>query len=685
MMTLMPGSRCPADRRRPGLLWTLAAVAGGMALIVAGRVDAQPAADGEPPAVAEATETQPAIMALVDGSGSMWGGLGSEGNSKLTATRLALEGVLPRLVGSHRLGLATFGPGCRAASVTVAPDESGPERVTTPLVRFNPRGKGPLSAGLRAAADAFGQDESGTIILFHDGLDNCGEDQCATAAELHAARPGLKVSTISLGMEPAQVAAIACVAKTTGGRAYAADDPDGVMRALSEIANLIERPEPAAPTEAAAVAVPKPAEKGPSRLLASARLVEGGAPVSMPLNWRVTSPDGKKVWHEAVAPSLTVPMAAGPKRVTVTSGRISVTRDVEIAKEGDSVLEVGLNAGIVRFDTGAKRLASDAEEPLIRLEELTGGGQQTGAAAQTPADAVSTPLWIARGKAIEAMLPPGDYRAVAEYGLAHAAAPVRVSAGKALNLSLPLEAGRLELSTAGAGPASVIFRIEVDDPDRPGGRRELTRTVHAAPAFVLSTGSYYVTASVDGEELRRLVTVRSGEVTRETFKPDMARLEVSATVNGEPPGRAPLMLNIRPVSDSSEERQRVGVERPVSLGSPIDLAPGRYLVTLRYGLNGASVVREVQLGANQQQRFVLDLKTAEISLDTTGTDGTPQSAVCELKTSDGAIIWRTVEISPRRIVSPGQYTLRCQAGKGLREIAVTTAAGQVTRVAPFAQ
>ncbi len=632
---------------------------------------------------ADPAKALPVLMALVDGSGSMWGGLGSEGRSKLAATREALEAVLPRLAGSNRLGLATFGPGCRSAAIVTPAQTSQVQDVTGPLVRFNPRGKGPLSAGLRTAAEGFSANDAGSIVLFHDGVDNCGEDQCAAASELHAARPGLKVSTISLGMDPPQVAAVACVAKITGGRAYTADDPEGVVRALDDIANMNLRPVPAEAPPAKPAPAPRPAAKGPPRLLASAQLVAGGAAVSMPMTWRVRSPDGSKVVHEAVAPSLAVQLSPGPKRVEVTSGRITVTRDVEIANEGDTVLSVPLDAGIVRFDTGAKRLASDAEEPLIRLEKLTMVDAGAAAKGAVSAARVATPLWIARGKVVEAMLPPGEYRAIAEYGLARAAAPVRVATGEALNLSLPLEAGRLELETVPADIDSIVYRIEVDDPDRPGGRRELTRTANAAPTFVLSTGSYYVTASAGGEELRRLVTVRSGEVTRETFKPDTTRLTVMATINGLSPGSAPLTLSIARQDRAAEYAK--GNARPHSLGQDLELSQGDYRVSVRYGLSGPTVSRDLQLKPAATKRVTLDLKVAEVRLDTAGNDGSAQGALCELKTSDGTVLWRTVETRPTRLVDPGQYTMHCRSGRNIRDIAITAAAGRVTNVTPFAQ
>lgn len=81
----------------------------------------------------------------------------------------------------------------------------------------------------------------------------------------------------------------------------------------------------------------------------------------------------------------------------------------------------------------------------------------------------------------------------------------------------------------------------------------------------------------------------------------------------------------------------------------------------------------------------IDLKTAEVSLDIIDADGSPFGAVCEMKTDRGEVIWRTVEVRPVRVVAPGQYALRCRAGATVRDVAVTAAAGQVTRVAPFSR
>lgn len=635
-----------------------------------------------PAGATTAEETKSTLIAVVDGSGSMWGGLGRQGVSKLAAARDALSAVLPRLGSTHKLGLATFGPGCRSAELAMVPDGADAAAVVAPLARFNPRGKGPLSAGLKAAAGAFGDKGSGAIVLIHDGLDNCGEDACAAASSLHQFNPSVKVSTISLGMGPGEVAAIACVSKATSGRALTADDPAGLLLALDEIAATIGKP--ASPEQIAAPSKPppepEPAKVGPPRLVASARLTDGGAVITTPVSWRITSADAGKVLHEAVAPALSVPLPEGQVGIEVSSGRVKVRRDAKIAAQGDTAVDVVLNAGIVRFDTGAKKLASDADEPLIRLAAI---GEAAANESGAPTSQNPAPLWIARGKAIEALLPPGEYRAVAEYGLARATATVAVAAGAVLNLALPLEAGRLEISTAPAGRASVTYRIAVDDTEHPDGRREIARTAHPTPAFVLSTGAYYVTATSGTSQIRRSVTVRSGEVTREDFAFDLASLEVSARLNGAAPGQAPLEVLLAPKPGPGKEAGEP--ERLIPLGRPVEVRAGTYRITLQHGLSGARLRQDVTVAAGDAQRITLDLRTAELQFDMAGPDGAARGAVCELKSSDGIVLWRSVEVKPRILVEPGSFALRCRVGETVREAAITVAAGDVASIKPFAK
>lgn len=633
-----------------------------------------------------AVDQLPALVLMVDGSGSMWGGLGSDGTSKLNATTAAIKALLPEFSRTRRIGLSTFGPGCRTAAMDVAPTQNNQPEINAALDKFNPRGKGPIAAGLQAASETFSEAEAGDIVLIHDGLDNCGADVCAMAASIHAAKPDLKISTISIELNEADSAAIACVSQATGGYAFNAKTPSGVRQALTEIAKQIETPgsvspKQAAVTPSAAKSQNDQAATGPPRLIAAAKLVAGGKQASTPLSWRIMEADGGRVIHETVAPSIVVPLEPGVKIVEASSGKISVSEHVEIKPVGGTNLDLILDAGIVRFDTGAKRLASDADEPLIRLDAFE---TQTQNGTGDPDPAGATPLWIARGKAIEALLPPGEYRAVARYGLAAASARVTVTAGADLNLTLPLEAGRLELKTRPAGTKDVVYRISVDDTERPGGRREIAFSAYAQPSFVLSTGSYYVTATSGAETIQRVVAVRSGDVSSEEFVFGLAKLQVAATLNGAGLGQQPLSLTIQRQDSEGARSLEPPDLQPVSPGEIVSLLAATYRITLRYGLYNARIARSVRLEPGASEKIAMDLKTSEIQLDTTASDGTMTGAVCTLRSQDGAIVWRTVKARSHVVVDPQTYSFNCKAGKMLREVSVTTAAGQITRVTPFA-
>ncbi len=65
-------------------------------------------------------------MIVVDGSGSMWGNLGTDKRPKLEMVREALRALLPSLRTDARVGLASFGHrrrgNCGDAEVIVPPE-----------------------------------------------------------------------------------------------------------------------------------------------------------------------------------------------------------------------------------------------------------------------------------------------------------------------------------------------------------------------------------------------------------------------------------------------------------------------------------------------------------------------------------------------------------------------------------
>ena len=96
----------------------------------------------------------------------------------------------------------------------VTPPEAGPgERIAGLADKLNPRGKGPVALAIREAAKQVPAGTAASIILLHDGPDNCQQDPCAAAAEVAKANPKLVIDVIGIGLEKADAQRMACVAE----------------------------------------------------------------------------------------------------------------------------------------------------------------------------------------------------------------------------------------------------------------------------------------------------------------------------------------------------------------------------------------------------------------------------------------------------------------------------------------
>ena len=201
-----------------------------------------------------AADDAPTVMILLDGSGSMWGPLGNERRAKIDISRETLTQALARVRPDARLGLSSFGHRrrgyCGDVEVIVPPDANNLDKITTPLLKLNATGMGPIALGLRETAKAIGTAAPATIVMIHDDVDNCSPDTCAAVVEIAKANPNIAIYSIGLGLGPQKLQQMSCVAKATGGRAYDAQDPAGLTSALDEILKLANLEPGAAPATA---------------------------------------------------------------------------------------------------------------------------------------------------------------------------------------------------------------------------------------------------------------------------------------------------------------------------------------------------------------------------------------------------------------------------------------------------
>jgi hypothetical protein len=111
---------------------------------------------------------------------------------------------------------------------------------------INPKGKTPITAALRRAADELhSAEQKATVIVISDGLETCNADPCATATELEASGVDFTVHVVSFGATDEETRQLQCIADNTGGRLLAPSSASDVLVAMAE--PKIEEPKTAAP------------------------------------------------------------------------------------------------------------------------------------------------------------------------------------------------------------------------------------------------------------------------------------------------------------------------------------------------------------------------------------------------------------------------------------------------------
>lgn len=181
-------------------------------------------------------------MIVLDGSGSMWGQI--DGTPKIEIARDAIGTMLADWPTGRQLGLMAYGHrregDCNDIETLMSLGPLDRDVVEAALNDITPRGKTPVGASVRAAAETVGK--SGSVVVVTDGLENCGADLCALGEELAASNSGFTAHLIGFDVEDAD-GQLACLAEATGGRYMPASDASSLTGALQEIS----APEPKGP------------------------------------------------------------------------------------------------------------------------------------------------------------------------------------------------------------------------------------------------------------------------------------------------------------------------------------------------------------------------------------------------------------------------------------------------------
>jgi Ca-activated chloride channel family protein len=471
-----------------------------------------------------------ALMVIVDGSGSMEGLIEKKGRqSKIALVRDSLLEALAQAGSQTRIGLAAFGHrngGCSDVEIIRAPERPDVERAVAPLARIKPRGKGALVHALREAAKQLPEAASPrSLLLIHDGADNCQQDVCAAGAELGAA--GITVHVVSLGLPADELAKMTCLPQATGGRHFKVESSEQVSPAIGEAMR-------AASSEIAAIGLAPAAQIGPSgsnwstsiappapvpatrqaALHLTALTAPGSEPLASPLHWEVfRADDADQVLFDAWAVNPVVPVVPGRYVVTASSDLVSASQSVTVPEGRPTLVPIALGAGAIRIRVTAQKTNAPVGDAVITI-----------------ASADAAPLAVFKAAEAAALLPPGRFRVSAELGLVRSEQTVAIAAGRPAFVDIALNVGRLQLTAGAASSEAALFIVMEDDPPR--GRREVARSAASQTEFALPPGTYYIIARQGSSEARERLEIGSGDIVRRMLTSSAGRLVLVPGVSG---------------------------------------------------------------------------------------------------------------------------------------------------------
>ncbi len=646
------------------------------------------------PASAQPAPSGKNVMVLFDSSGSMWGNLQGNRNPKFEIAREALRNALANNTGQLDAkvytGLVVFGRSCSVADVTTPPATQSPDTLLAPLERLNPKGKGPITLALARAAQVLAPQAQSTIILIHDGPDNCNTDPCAQATEIARSHPKLTAHLVSIGIDDADLPKTACIAESLRGSVFAANDAEGLDQAVNEAVKLAMLD--AVPTTAKKAAPEteqqpaKPAnddETGPPRLILSATLGNAGTKIDGPVRWQIRKDgeaDDAPPLLDVAEAQFTVPLQPGKYRIDARYGLATASSQVDIANVGATRRAIAFDAGAIQLGNTSTASSGAVGDIIVTVSPTAEGSSQSAGA----------PIALHSGAGRELILPAGEYWITAQLGSARDVTKVSVESGSRQKISPLSRYGTVDINVTGlqaanpgeranASDSSIIITIYVDDPDSPSGRREVRRSASPSASFMLPAGTYYVTARAGSATSQKLIAVGAGGRVSADLDLNVASLRVTTSVD---PAIAGNDLNVlyrvsRSLGNTQAPIAWSGARAPL-----FQLPPGRYTVTAEVGARNVTATRTLDLTSGTEQILDLTANAARLSLKLEGAKATRYAdRFWEIRSAAGDIIWRTNRYAPSAILAPGRYLVRCETRGGVFETTFALETGERRTIA----
>ncbi len=185
-----------------------------------------------------ASHAEDKAIIVFDASGSMWGQL--DGKTKIEIAKKTLADVVTNWNEEKQLGLLAYGHrrkgDCKDIETLVPVSKINKAAMISKVNKINPKGKTPISASIRMAADELKfTEDNATVILISDGKETCNANPCDTAAELEKLGVNFTAHVIGFGVDKKTSEQLQCIAKNTGGLYFPANNAEQLNDALKQV------------------------------------------------------------------------------------------------------------------------------------------------------------------------------------------------------------------------------------------------------------------------------------------------------------------------------------------------------------------------------------------------------------------------------------------------------------------
>jgi len=188
-----------------------------------------------------ASAANPAVLFVFDGSGSMWGQVGSK--PKIEWAKEAMVGLVKGFPAGTDMGLLAYGhrkKGDCGDIEMLASLGSSKDSVISAVQSINPKGKTPLTRAIQFAAGQLkGRDAQTSIVVISDGKESCNADPCAAAKAVHDAGVNLKIHVIGFDVKQDEAEQLQCIAKNGGGKYFSAANASELAKSFAEVKKAV--------------------------------------------------------------------------------------------------------------------------------------------------------------------------------------------------------------------------------------------------------------------------------------------------------------------------------------------------------------------------------------------------------------------------------------------------------------